>query len=306
MDSGSSDLWVGSADSCTSTGGGGCGNHHFLGTGTSSSFQIEQTPFQVTYGTGAVAGQLCSDDLEIAGLKLAAHDFGVATQETTDFSDDSVPFSGLMGLAQPSLSEQGVDTPPVSLAKAGLIQEAIVSFKISRLADDLNDGEITFGGLDSSKFDANTLITVDNVSQQGFWEADLDAITVDGNDTGLSGRTAILDTGTTLIVAPPDDAAAVHQLIPGAASDGQGGFTVPCTTTASVALTVGNQVFTIDPRDIAFSPVDLNDPTGDCVSGISSGEVGAATEWLVGDVFLKNAYFSTNVDKNTVSLAKLT
>lgn len=210
-----------------------------------------------------------------------------------------------MGLAQSALSQQGVPTPVEALASAGLIPKAITSYKISRLADQLNDGEITFGGLDSTKFDANTLTTFDNVNTQGFWEGNMDSVTVNGSDLGLQGRTAILDTGTTLIVAPPADAAAVHAQIPGAQSDGQGGFTVPCTTTASVALTFSGTSFAIDPRDIAFLPVDQNDPTGDCTSGISSGQIGGANEWLVGDVFLKNAYFSTDVTDNTISLAKL-
>lgn len=89
------------------------------------------------------------------------------------------------------------------------------------------------------------------------------------------------DTGTTLIIAPPADAAAVHQNIQGAKSDGQGGFTVPCTLKDSVALTFGGNAFAIDPRDIAVSPVNAADPTGDCTSGISAGNVGGATEWLV-------------------------
>lgn len=305
MDSGSADLWVG-AENCVSQAGGNCGNNHtFLGPKGSSSFVDTKSPFQVTYGTGAVAGDIITDDLNVAGLQLKAHTFGVANQETVDFSDDSVQFDGLMGLAQSTLSEQKTLTPVESLAKAGLIDSAITSYKISRLADQKNDGEITFGALDTTKFDQQTLTTIPNVNTQGFWEGALDAVTADGQDLGLQGRTAILDTGTTLIVAPDADAAAVHQAIPGAQSDGQGGFTVPCTLNTSVALTFGGNSFAIDPRDIAFAPVDPNDPTGDCTSGISAGNVGGAQEWLVGDVFLKNAYFSTDVDKNTVSLAKL-
>ncbi|KAF8150776.1 aspartic peptidase A1 [Crassisporium funariophilum] len=304
MDSGSADFWVGSED-CQSEDGGGCGNHNFLGTTSSSSFQNSSDTFQVTYGTGEVSGNIIQDDITVAGLALKGHTFGVATLESVDFSADTTPFDGLMGLAQSTLSEQQTATPVEALAKAGLIPDSITSFKISRLADNKNDGEITFGGLDTSKFDQQTLITVPNVNKDGFWEADLDAATVDGTDTGLTGRTAILDTGTTLMVVPAADAAVLHQNIEGAKSDGQGGFTVPCTTTASIALTFGGQSFAIDPRDIAFQPVDATDPTGDCVSGIASGDIGGATEWLVGDVFLKNAYFSTDVSKNTVSLAKL-
>jgi len=304
MDSGSADLWVGS-ESCQSQGGGGCGNHNFLGTQSSSSFVDTGKTFEVTYGTGQVSGDIVNDDVSIAGLTLNNHTFGVANTESVDFSSDSTPFDGLMGLAQSTLSEQQTLTPIESLAAAGLVPDSIVSYKIPRLADNLNDGEITFGAVDPTKFDASTLVTVPNVNTQGFWEAALDAATVNGVDTGLTGRTTILDTGTTLMVLPPADAQTIHNNIQGAASDGQGGFTVPCTLTDSVALTYNGQAFTIDPRDIAFSPVDASDPTGNCTSGITSGQIGGATEWLVGDVFLKNAYFSTDVSKNTVSLAKL-
>jgi len=304
MDSGSADLWVG-GENCQSQSGGGCGNHNFLGTTSSSSFVDSGNPFSVSYGTGQVSGDIVTDDVSIAGLNLKGHTFGVATSESVDFSSDSTPFDGLMGLAKSTLSEQQTATPIESLASAGLVPDSIVSYKISRLADNLNDGEITFGSLDNTKFDSQTLVTVPNVNPDGFWEADLDAVTVNGNDTGLTGRTAILDTGTTLIVVPANDAQTIHDNIQGAQSDGQGGFTVPCTLQDSVAFTFGGQEFTIDPRDIAFQPVDPNNPQGDCVSGITAGDIGGPDEWLVGDVFLKNAYFSTDVSKNTVSLAKL-
>lgn len=70
-----------------------------------------------------------------------------------------------------------------------------MSYKIPRLADAQLDGEVTFGfvllsiellighssniftndrGLDESKFDPATLVTLDNVSPDGFWEADMD------------------------------------------------------------------------------------------------------------------------------------
>ncbi|KAL8279849.1 hypothetical protein RQP46_007699 [Phenoliferia psychrophenolica] len=296
MDSGSADFWVPS-EACSS-----CGSTHTtLGAKTSSSFKASTTQFQVTYGTGNVAGTIAQDDVLLAGLALTGHSFGVTTTESTDFSDASVPFDGLMGLAQSTLSEQGVLTPIESLAKAGTVQSAQLGFHLSRLSDGTNDGEVTFGGVDATKF-TGSLVEVPNVNTQGFWEGAMDDISVDGTSLKLSGRTAILDTGTTLIVAPQADAEAVHAAIPGAASDGQGGFTVPCTTTASIALTFGGQSFTIQPSDLTFLP-ETNDLTGACVSGISAGSVGGANEWLVGDVFLKNVYFATDVQSNTIGLA---
>ena len=62
---------------------------------------------------------------------------------------------------------------------------------------------------------------------------------------------------------------------------------------------------TIDSRDLVPLPVDPTNPTGNCTSGISGGNLGTQGRWLVGDLFLKNAYYSTNVQANTLSLAKL-
>ncbi|KAG9074932.1 hypothetical protein FS749_013460, partial [Ceratobasidium sp. UAMH 11750] len=250
MDSGSADMWVG-GEACKSQQGGGCGNHTFLGTQSSSSFKSLGKTFQVRYGTGQVAGDVITDDIVIAGLKLPAHTFGVATVESVEFSSNDTPFDGLVGLAQSTLANQSVPTPPESLAKAGLIQSPITSYKISRLADGKNDGEITFGGIDQTKIDPATLTTITNVNKIGFWEVPFSA-SVGGKDLGLAGRTAILDTGTSLIIAPAADALALHQQIPGAKSDGQGGFTIPCTTDAQISFKMGNQDFAIDPRDLAF------------------------------------------------------
>ncbi|KAJ7056627.1 acid protease [Mycena amicta] len=302
MDSGSADLWVAS-EACQSVNGGNCGNHQTLGSQSSSSFVASNTPFQVTYGTGAVAGAIIQDDIVVAGLTLKAHTFGVATQETADFSADTVPFDGLMGLAQSTLSQQKTATPVEALASQGLISDAITSYKISRTLDNKNDGEITFGALDPTKFDPATLVTINNVNTQGFWEGAVDAVTVNGKDAGLQGRTAILDTGTTLCVLPQSDAAAIHALIQGSQDAGNGQFTVPCDLTDSVALAFGGASFAIDPRDIAVQPVDN---AGNCLSGITGGSFGTSnTQFLIGDVFLKNAYYSTDVGKNAISLAKL-
>jgi hypothetical protein len=301
MDSGSADFWVGSED-CRSTAGGGCGNHTFIGTNSSSSFNPSQTPFAIRYGTGNVAGFVVQDDVTLAGLALPAHTFGAANVESPEFTADETDFDGyvhllstkplklttnrILGTAQSTLSQQNTLTPVEKLKLDGKIRVAVVSYKISRIADQKNDGQITFGGVDSNKFEADTLVTIPNVNKNGFWEAPLVA-TVNGQSIGLDeGRTAIVDTGTTLIVAPPADAAALHEAIQGAREDGEGGFIVPCTMNETVALTFGGTAFDIDPRDVAFLPLDPNEPEGDCISGITSGAVGEDGQWLVGDVFL--------------------
>ena len=254
------------------------GNHVFLGPKSSSTFNDSGNFFQVKYGQGEVAGTIIADNVNIAGLALDQHVFGVALAETVDFTNQSLS-DGLMGLAQSSLSNQGVLTPVEALAKNGLITEAITSYKLSRVSDGLNDGEITFGGLDESKFDSKTLVTLENVSKLGFWEAALTA-SVNGQNLAINNITGILDTGTTLLLLPQADAAAVHAMIPGSRSDGQGGFIIPCTNGAVVSLNFGGQAFDINPVDILFAPVDPNDLQGDCNSGIVAGQIGGPNQWL--------------------------
>lgn len=91
------------------TGGADC-LHTVLGTKSSSSFVPQaDSPFQVTYGpssrlidllngpdpcdsagTGNVEGILATDDVNIAGLKLSNHTFGVTTSESNDFASKDV------------------------------------------------------------------------------------------------------------------------------------------------------------------------------------------------------------------------
>jgi len=258
-------------------------------------------PFEIQYVTGNLEGSIIQDNIVIAGLSLPQHVFGVANHESIQFKH--APFDGLMGLAQSTSSSQQTPTPVESLANAGLISAPIVSFKIPRLADNLNDGEITFGGLDETKFDPKTLVVLPSVSQM-FWEVQLDGSTVNGVKIELIGQTTLLDTGSTSMTLPDADANAIHEQIPGAQPDGQGGFIIPCNTNANVTLIYAGQSFTIDPRDLVWQPLP---DSNNCISAIMSGGsiFFESTQWSVGDTFLKNAYFSTDVEKNTVSLAKL-
>jgi hypothetical protein len=85
------------------------------------------------------------------------------------------------------------------------------------------------GGINTDKLGADGLTEFKNVDKSGFWTGAMQSVAVDGKKVKIAAKTAILDTGTTLIIAPQADADAFHAAIPGAASDGNGGFTVPCT-----------------------------------------------------------------------------
>jgi hypothetical protein len=78
---------------------------------------------------------------------LKNHTFGVNTIVSQNFLEGlNAPVDGLMGLGISSRgSRQKTLTPLETLKKQGSIDQAIVSFKLGRLADGDNDGVVTIG-----------------------------------------------------------------------------------------------------------------------------------------------------------------
>ncbi|KAF4571483.1 hypothetical protein EYR36_008820 [Pleurotus pulmonarius] len=306
MDTGSADLWVGGED-CTAQGGGGCGKHQFLGPKSSSTYNQTDTIWAIRYGSGAVLGHLVYDRFEVAGLVLEKFFFGVARNETIQFTPDRIPFDGIAGTARSMISRQRTKTFVEALYEAGLIKDGIASYKIPRVTTMgvQSDGELTLGAMNPANYDPATLVTLSNISPIGFWEVFLQDVKVGGKSIGFTSRNVILDTGTTLFLAPKDDVALLHRDIPGAIYNGHA-WTVPCTTTAVITLNFGGKEFPIDPRDLAFIPLDTRDLKGNCASAITEVVLHSGQDhWLLGDVFLKNVYFSTNIRTNQVSMARL-
>lgn len=135
-----------------------------------------------------------------------------------------------------------------------------------------------FRGLDESKFEANSLVTL-NATDDAFWKINVGGVTVNGADISISGdRIALMDTGTTLLVIPTADAAAIHAKIPGAKLTSSGQYTVPCNTNASVAIQFGGKSFPINSKDLPFASGGRT--TGDCTSGIAP-TASDPTQWLV-------------------------
>jgi len=82
------------------------------------------------------------------------------------------------------------------LNQTGAIENAIVSFKIPRAADNKHDGEMTLGGMDPARYEAGSTVTVKNINKLGFWEVPISQVKMAGNSTGWTNRTGVLDTGT--------------------------------------------------------------------------------------------------------------
>ncbi|KAL1741914.1 aspartic peptidase domain-containing protein [Schizophyllum fasciatum] len=300
IDSGSADLWVPS-DRCVSATGESC-NHVYLGPGTSSSFvEMASDEWTILYGSGFVSGRLVRDRISLAGFDMDGMSFGVADMESSDFAMSDVPFDGILGLAGSRASRMDAPTFVDALYSAGLVPQPIVSYKLPRVSDGKGDGEVTFGSMDLDKYDPLSVVSLPNTNSDGYWQVAMQDVAVNGNALGLRNRTGIVDTGTSLLVIPEEDAKTIHALLNGTVVDEQT-WTIPCATNTAISLSLGGRQFAIDPRDLVFPP---SDPSGSCISKIVSSGKAHPTMWLLGDVFLKNVYLTTNAATNEVKFAHL-
>jgi len=174
MDTGSSDLWVPAAD-CKSV---ACQVHKTLGSKDSSTFRETKTPWQIKYGSGSASGVLVADSLSIGGLTVRHMPFGVATVLSDNFAQFAP--DGILGLALTQANAQGVPTVMDQLVSAlmphfsnlqannTLIKRKLIGVNLQR-AGDTNDGEISFGVVDNSKF-TGSLTILPNIGTTGLWE----------------------------------------------------------------------------------------------------------------------------------------
>ncbi|KAF2471599.1 acid protease [Lindgomyces ingoldianus] len=290
LDSAASNTWVMGQD-CKSE---ACGAHNTFGEGDSTSLKKGDTTFSITYGTGSVSGIIATDTMHLSSLSPSLT-FGLATNVSQEFS--SYPMDGILGIGRGDSVPGTIESPQFMdvLATSKLIKAKLFGIHLSRAKDGTNDGELNFGEVNTKRYDGdlNYVKTVNN--DNGFWEIPVDDAGVDGKTLSLKGRSAILDSGTSFILMPANDAAAVHKLIPGYSQSGET-FTVPCKSTQVVQLLFGGKSYNVSTAD--YIGGDLGG--GSCKSNIIGRKTFGDTQWLVGDVFLKNVYSVFDFDNSQV------
>lgn len=313
LDTGSSDLWV-ATDQCTNC----ISATPLFQTSQSSSAQFSSSTVKLTYGSGAVAGNLAQDTVTMAGFNIPKQIFVAVTDVSQNFLEGSN--SGILGLAfQPLAVTQ---TMPFwqALIQANQLSAPEMSFHMARLVDVNNapaetfGGTFTLGGTNSSLYTGNIEFLNIVVSPPTFWLLSLTKVTVQGKTVAITtGDSAIsaIDTGTTLIGGPSKDVAAIYNAIPGSQAVPQSGglYAFPCNTAVSVTMSFGGQSWAISTADMIVSQVPQ---TTFCVGGIFDLTQGANIppnsgnpSWVVGDTFLKNVYSVFRSSPPSVGFAQL-
>lgn len=195
FDTGSSNLWVPSKK-CSD-----CGSHPKYDSSASSSYAANGTVFNITYGSGPVSGFLSSDDVHVSGLTSKGFTFA----EITDASGLGLAYSvgkfdGILGMGWASISVDHIPTVFDTLKASGAVSKGQFAFYLPSTSG--AQGELTLGGSDSSHYTGE--LFTQKLSHESYWEIPLQDMQIKGASV-TSVKSAIIDTGTSLLTAPVAD-----------------------------------------------------------------------------------------------------
>ncbi|KAJ7449682.1 aspartic peptidase A1 [Mycena latifolia] len=302
-----SDLWV-AGSTCTQ----GCSSVATFDSSASSTFKNESTDFSITYGSGAAAGALASETVQMAGFSVSNQIFAVCDQVSTGLLTD--PVSGLLGLAWKAIASSGATPFWETLASGSSWDSPVMAFQLTRFLNQSKAQDLEAGGSFTMGFVNSTLYTGDieyidmPTSTNSYWILPITAITVQGNsitvDSGSDSYAAI-DTGTTLVGGPSDQIASIYAQIPDSeAGTGNydGYYLYPCDTSVTVSLSFGGSSWDISPADFQLQEIGH----GTCLGAFFTLTTGdSAPSWIVGDTFLKNVYSVFRYNPASIGFASL-
>lgn len=222
FDTGSSDLWVFN----TNLGEQQTQGHAVYDPKKSSTFKSMQgASFRISYGdNSAAAGTVGTDTVDIGGAEVEGQAVELASTITDSFKQD-VDSDGLVGLAfgsintvKPQPQKTFFENVMASLDKpvftANLRHHTVGSYEFGRIDNTQFKGDVTYTPIDNS---------------QGFWQIESKSFAVgDGHtQTNPNASPAIMDTGTSLMLADDAVVRSYWRQVRGAQMDDQG-VTFPC------------------------------------------------------------------------------
>ncbi|KAI0348262.1 aspartic peptidase A1 [Trametopsis cervina] len=301
VDTGSSNTWVGAGKA-------------FVHSSTTAQTSDRVS---VTYGSGDFSGNEFTDTVTLGGgLTVTKQSFGVATSSDGFDGVDGIIGIGPVDLTTGTLSPDTRNTIPTitdNLFTQGVIPQNLVAVSFRPTTSDNNaNGELTFGGTDSSKFTGSIsfapLTRTSPASE--FWGID-QTIRYGASTSILSSTAGIVDTGTTLTLIS-SDAFTRYQRATGAVADRNTGLlrltTAQFANLQSLFFTINGQTFELT-ANAQIWPRNLNADIGGTAGNVylivnSIGTpTGEGLDFINGLTFLERFYSVFDTTNKRVGLA---
>ncbi|KAG2236009.1 hypothetical protein INT48_008101 [Thamnidium elegans] len=294
LDTGSSDFWVVSNDCHTTE---YCRRHQKFQSKHSGTYRVQNPPqsLQIRYGTGSIDARMGRDTLTIGNMTLKDQSIADAIELSSEFKD--LPIDGILGLGFSKLSKSNIYKPTLveNMVSQNLIDRAVFGIYTQPAG-----AEIDFGGTDPTRY--KDQIVYAPVIGNGYWSTKMTKSSFGNTTTG--SRSIILDTGTTLLIATPEDAKQIHGTIKGAVSNKDGSYAIPCHLKGNLPdleLTVNGHLLSVPSDDYIL--LSMEDESM-CLSGISGQNINKPNHWILGDVFLKAYYTVFDTQNKRLGFAK--
>ncbi|KAG2175115.1 hypothetical protein INT44_007593 [Umbelopsis vinacea] len=241
VDTGSSVLWVPDQT---------CGNvcvrapDSFKSQKSSTFKQDKSTNLQAYYGSGSAHGIMGVDTLSLNGgaFKIQNQEFGLATTQS-QVTNNGVERSTIKSLLT-NLIEQNKGYSYVF----GVKFEPVPSGYYSSM-----NGKMAIGGLPDPQWyqgDIQWIPRIKTTQAAEFWGVGVDSVNVDDKPV-IKRLSAIVDTGTTLIIVSNEIANAVYGSIPGAKIDPSSDlWSIPCSAVGKlpdISFVMDGKKFNLTP-----------------------------------------------------------
>jgi len=283
-DTGSSNLWLYSK-SCWSL---PCWYHPTFDAKKSSTYQKDGQTFDITYGSGSVAGTVGKDVAKIGDIE-ATMSFGEITK-VSGISFYASQMSGILGLAYDSIS---VDKLPTWLSSSTLTDKSF-SFYLHSNPD---ESYMVIPGMDSENYEA---IETHKVVEEKYWALALTSVQ-QGSSKAIdaSKYKAVIDSGTSLLVGPKE---IIDEVIDGII------VKADCSNLSelpSISFTIDQTAYALEGSDYVLQITSKG--KSECIMGIQSMAFPEGFNYFIlGDVFMRKYPSYFNANDNTVSFQRST
>lgn len=313
LDTGSPYLWLYS-ETCQSS---ACvENEDNLLSIDSAGLTFINTTFDLSYTQKTVASGdiVMEDEMIIANFKTHDFKFGLASEVPDIFY--GYPFVGVLGLPADNSSVTGLANIVSFLFDNGDINHSKFTICIGEFESDSENAGLIFLGDTMSNLKQGEMYTSNLIkSANSHWEividnvfvndyhVPFDSMVINSVSTNYS-RIGLLDSGTTSLVLPKNDALVIHSFFTNAITDGEN-YAIFCNSTIDIMLEISGKNWTISSDEYlgpAYS--EGSSLEGYCVSNIQGMESTNDNAWILGILFMQNKYVEFDYDNQWIGLAE--
>lgn len=242
-------------------------------------------------------GFVVNDKVSLGGLSTQV-DFAVATQEP-GITFKAAKFDGILGMAWPRISVDGITPVMQSLFNDGSLDEAVFGFYLQ--SNDNVKGELFIGGVDQSKVSGSFRYVP--VESDTYWQVSMPSMTMNGKSVTVV-TDAIVDSGTSLIVGPKKDVANIAAAA-GAVAVQQGEYSIDCKATVpDITVTLGGGTTLVIKGEALKIKVCIARVICQCIFGMAGMDIGEPL-WILGDILMREYYTVFDIAQNRVGFADL-